>query len=343
MAGRSGDFTEHVKEELAARAGYRCSRPSCRALTTGPSASRASGFSNIGVAAHIAAASPGGPRYDPAQTPEDRGSRANGIWLCSNDAKAIDDEERFGSDLLTAWRVTAEELADADKGRPVPSAPARERQLVPYERRLKSLDTASEEIFDFMEDIGAEIAWGPNWELVRLLLTELALNAFEHGGVQAVEVESFDHAVQLRDHGRAFGKSGLTAGGRGGNRALTDFDKRADGSFTLRYRRASASNEWTVVDEVANLGADIPCSISFPDAQRQRISELVEQELERLAGCEELHVYHRPHWSYSHWLLVVMALGKRLESQVLVVHSLPADHPVARMIAEEVPGSRFPD
>ncbi len=343
MSRRSGDFTKPVKEELAARAGYRCSKPSCRALTTGPSESRSSGYSNIGVAAHIAAASPGGPRYDPEQTAEERGSRANGIWLCSTDAKAIDDEERLGRDLLEAWRDTAEELADSEKGRPDPSAPSRERQLVSYKRYLDSLDRASEEILDFLENIGAARAWGAGWELVRLLLTELALNAFEHGGVKTVELESSDHAVRLRHGGMPFGKSDLTRGGRGGNRALSDFDQHADGSFTLRYRRDVDTNEWTVVDEVAHLGGDVPCSMSFPEAERRGLAELVERELERLAGCEEFHVYHNPFWSYSHWLLVVMALGRSLDSQVLVVHGLPADHPVAKMIAEEVPGSRFPD
>ena len=58
------DFDEKTKEILARRAGFRCSNPKCRKLTTGPQANPARTI-NIGVAAHIAAASPGGKRYDP--------------------------------------------------------------------------------------------------------------------------------------------------------------------------------------------------------------------------------------------------------------------------------------
>jgi hypothetical protein len=70
---------------------------------------------NIGVVAHITAASPGGPRYDPDLLAEERSAAANGIWLCQNCAKLIDnDVVRFSSELLKAWKTTAE--ADA-KGR----------------------------------------------------------------------------------------------------------------------------------------------------------------------------------------------------------------------------------
>lgn len=346
MSGRSDDFTTQVKAELAARAGHRCSKPGCRAPTAGPSESRSSGYSNVGVAAHITAASPGGPRYDPEQTSDERSSRANGIWLCSNDAKAIDDEERYGVDLLSAWRNTAEDLARAEKGKPDPSATDLKRRLVRYRRELRSLDMASQEILDFLHDIGAARVWGDGWELVRLLLTELALNAFEHGGVEDIEIDALDHAVRLCDNGPPFGKSDLMRGGCGGHRAMSDFEQHTVGSFSVRYRRDGELNEWAVVDQVANLGSDAPCSMSLPDSgrrDRQSVVEMVGREVDRLAGCEEFHVYHIPHWGYSYWLMVMMALADRLTSQRLVVHGLPSNHPVARMIAEQVPRSRFPD
>ena len=44
----------------------------------------------IGIAAHICAAAPGGPRYDPTMTPEQRSSIENGIWVCRTHSGVID-------------------------------------------------------------------------------------------------------------------------------------------------------------------------------------------------------------------------------------------------------------
>jgi tetratricopeptide (TPR) repeat protein len=67
---------------------------------------------SIGVAAHITAASPGGPRYDANLTPEQRSHPDNGIWLCQSCAKLIDnDPERYTVAVLREWKVSAEERA----------------------------------------------------------------------------------------------------------------------------------------------------------------------------------------------------------------------------------------
>jgi hypothetical protein len=84
------DFSYAVKTALAKRSGYRCAI--CGALTTGPSAKSLMSSTNIGVAAHITAASSKGPRYDPSLTSDARASITNGIWLCQNHAKLIDDD-----------------------------------------------------------------------------------------------------------------------------------------------------------------------------------------------------------------------------------------------------------
>lgn len=114
------DFTLATKEQLAKRVGYRCSNPECRSLTVGPR-SDVERAVNIGVAAHITAASPGGPRYDPAASPTDRSSRGNGILLCANCAKLIDDDPaQYTRELLGYWKYTAEQQASNDLGRPTP-------------------------------------------------------------------------------------------------------------------------------------------------------------------------------------------------------------------------------
>jgi hypothetical protein len=102
------DFSTLVKKALADRVGHRCSKPDCRALTTGPQDDPGKSV-NLGVAAHITAASPGGPRYDPDLLPEERSASSNGIWLCQNCAKLVDNDVlRFPENVLRQWKTEAE-------------------------------------------------------------------------------------------------------------------------------------------------------------------------------------------------------------------------------------------
>lgn len=105
------DFKEEVKRILALRAGGKCSNPSCRCSTFGPRTEQHQ-IVNIGVAAHIHAASEGGPRYDRNMLNEDRASISNAIWLCQSCAKLIDnDEKRYTPQLLREWKAGAEDAA----------------------------------------------------------------------------------------------------------------------------------------------------------------------------------------------------------------------------------------
>ena len=111
------DFSENTKRVAATRVAYRCSNPDCRAPTAGPQMED-SKILNLGVAAHISAASPGGPRYDPSLSPEQRSNIANAIWLCQNCAKLIDnDPQRFTLRVLAAWKELAEATAQAEVGK----------------------------------------------------------------------------------------------------------------------------------------------------------------------------------------------------------------------------------
>ena len=112
--GRARDeFTIGVKRILANRVGVRCSNPDCQRGTSGPNTDPEQSV-NIGVAAHITAAAPGGPRYDAGLTEEERKSAQNGIWLCQNCAKLIDnDPDGYPSELLREWKRGAEERAFA--------------------------------------------------------------------------------------------------------------------------------------------------------------------------------------------------------------------------------------
>jgi len=105
------DFSQRTKGLLSKRVGNRCSNPNCRQLTSGPQEDPEKAL-NVGVAAHIAAASPDGPRYDTAINSEQRRSANNGIWLCQKCAKLVDnDPSRYTIEILMNWKTTAESAA----------------------------------------------------------------------------------------------------------------------------------------------------------------------------------------------------------------------------------------
>jgi hypothetical protein len=89
MANSRDNFPPKVVRTLALRAGYICSNPDCRLTTAGPH-SDATKAVVTGEGAHICAAAAGGPRYDESQTPEQRKSIENAIWLCGNCNKKVD-------------------------------------------------------------------------------------------------------------------------------------------------------------------------------------------------------------------------------------------------------------
>jgi len=105
------EFPPGIKELLSKRVGNRCSNPNCRQLTSGPQEDPNKAL-NVGVAAHITAASPVGPRYDSAISSEQRKSAKNGIWLCQKCAKLVDnDPSRYTIEMLINWKTIAENAA----------------------------------------------------------------------------------------------------------------------------------------------------------------------------------------------------------------------------------------
>ena len=109
MARKSrDDFAQKTVLQIAKRAGWLCSFPTCRAPTIGATQD-GTGEINIGTAAHICAAAPGGPRYDETMSDDERSSSSNGIWMCRDHGKAIDsDVKQFTTPLLREWKRQAE-------------------------------------------------------------------------------------------------------------------------------------------------------------------------------------------------------------------------------------------
>ena len=112
--GQRHDFRNKTKETLAKRVGFRCSNPNCRKLTSGPATEKDKSV-NIGVAAHIIAASKNGPRDEADTSDNKRKSITNGIWLCHSCSVLIDrDEKKFKKEVLQNWKDLAEKKAEKE-------------------------------------------------------------------------------------------------------------------------------------------------------------------------------------------------------------------------------------
>ena len=104
------DFSNTVKRLLAQRAGYICSFPNCNKITSFPSITENEKAINNGVASHITAAAPNGPRYDSRLSEEERSSFSNGIWLCTEHSFLIDkDYSSYSAEELREWKKIHEE------------------------------------------------------------------------------------------------------------------------------------------------------------------------------------------------------------------------------------------
>ncbi len=144
------DFPLDVKRALAARAGHRCSV--CQKPTSGPSTDPASALSD-GIAAHITAAAPNGPRFYPSLSSEQRRSAENGIWACTQHGRGIDsDSSAFSVELLRGLKGIREESAQREFQTGSVSPPDDSASLIefPYaETTYKVLDIVAAQPYTF--------------------------------------------------------------------------------------------------------------------------------------------------------------------------------------------------
>lgn len=160
MPSSRDNFPKPVIRKLAERVGYRCSCPDCRRPTFGPSSETGASV-NLGKAAHITAATNGGPRYDPTLSSEERRSIQNGIWCCTRDADLIDkDAAAYPVTLLRQWKAEAEKLAAIEAFTDQPRQESRIIIEMSEEDRdfLRALGLAPEDTTDTIQQRLAEAA-----------------------------------------------------------------------------------------------------------------------------------------------------------------------------------------
>ena len=116
MASSRDGFTKTTIRLLRERVCLRCSNPDCRVQTSASVGKDK--VKSIGKAAHICAASEGGPRYEPDMDRADRRSIDNAIWLCGNCHDLVDsDVEKYSVECLLEWKKMAEITSEQEIGK----------------------------------------------------------------------------------------------------------------------------------------------------------------------------------------------------------------------------------
>lgn len=204
--------------ELRERVGGICSNPDCAKRTLGPKSSDKSKSIRRGRAAHIAAAAPGGPRYNAAMSPEQRKSIDNAIWLCTDCADMIDsDPQKYPTSLLKAWKSQTENMASRQLGTPIPNhndalrafgilsgqEPFDSPAIISgvhhaYERKLESIDPRFKITIDYVNG-SQNYIFMPKAEPVYFDLN------YEHGK----DIELDEKIKDILIHGGAIDVSGL--------------------------------------------------------------------------------------------------------------------------------------
>lgn len=123
---------------------------------------------NIGVAAHIEGAAPESPRYNSKQSSEERASISNGIWLCQNCAKMIDNDTiRFTVPLLHLWQTKAEKRAQNALGneKVISSSLYDPKSILLVSRQTKTGWPAAERAN----------AWGKTWNRSKITIRPISM------------------------------------------------------------------------------------------------------------------------------------------------------------------------
>lgn len=90
--GRRPRIPTGQERVVISRSGNRCAYPGCRTRLVFDAVDPVDDDKAVGKVAHICAASPGGPRFDPTMTDKERGSASNLIYLCGDHHDAIDSQ-----------------------------------------------------------------------------------------------------------------------------------------------------------------------------------------------------------------------------------------------------------
>lgn len=198
---------------------------------------------------------------------------------------------------------------------------------------------SNRQVLEFFEDTGAAEAWGQEVYDSALMLTyELAINAFTHGGAEAVHLKADTGCLYMTYHGSIFGPSDLeSVGGQGGAAALASFKEQCNGSMELTYRHRGGLNELTLVDLNRNLNHRHPCAL------RLTKNLIAGNGFKPVQGCTEIHIYVDSEriFGFSDARQLVQQLVANLPDHWYVFHNVSKNPGLRKYIAKQLPRVRF--
>ncbi|WP_284990235.1 hypothetical protein [Arthrobacter sp. efr-133-TYG-120] len=333
------DFMDKTKIALGSRVGYLCSNPNCQGATVGPSEDRVTGIARTGDAAHITAASPGGPRYDAELTSSQRADSANGIWLCKPHASLVDsNHSRYSVGLLHAWKNRAEDLARIKQGG---VGNSNTTTLFAHEQRLATDDNEraakaqiTDWLSDFFDDVGAKQVFTHADRLVaENALFEMILNAHRHEGVRQFQITSQPNTISVGyTSSTQYGLVDLMAesSGRGGVDAVEMLEDETQGRVILNFQSIDQISRW--ICSVVKLGySDDPCAINLHGKDELQL-QIFKTACE---GCAQVHVHgHLNDHSSDNWVTARYVEELIDEGHHVVVHSKPG--PLAKHLRRTI-------
>ena len=295
---RIDDFPAAVKNELAKRAGYKCSFLGCGVATMGPSSESDSSSTNSGMACHISAASSGisARRYNQKMTSEERKSANNGIWMCYTHGKIIDtDETRFSTEVLKAWKKIAESVAQLMVERNLTYHDAlhiaKNSDIISDTFTIDGIGHENDLIGNALHDCGLEFIWGADLTIaVRDFLIEHSRNAFSHGRASTLNFKAEKNKIVVEDDGASFNFKSLNDSNKksGGAISLTQLQQNFGSSIILISERIEDKNVLTLskIKHPEDVLEITPCStqMNYYDFRRGTI------EFEVNETCEELFI-----------------------------------------------------
>lgn len=242
------EFPPAVVRSLELAAGTRCSAPFCRQDTTGADA--IGDVVRIGVAAHITAKSPKGPRYDASLSSTQRKSPSNGIWMCQDHARLIDVEDpRYPPELLREWKRLAEQ-------RPLAAMHGDESLLLelPSLRREVPIGEYAEIaaiVGQWVLDIGLSATWGSRHaEAIAALAAEILTNARQHSSPPATSASlvAGGREVSIECKGSRFGLDDWRKAAKpgGGSQVLGLVLDQLAPSLTVTHTYRRGVNSWNL-------------------------------------------------------------------------------------------------
>lgn len=127
-------------KRLFAASGNRCAFLGCSAPIVEDSGTV------TGIICHIKARAPGGPRYDPKQTEQDRHGFTNLVLMCARHSKLIDSEpKQFTPEVLTDMKETHERSGSIDL---LPGEAQKAQRLLEDYKALYNINTTGHVMID---------------------------------------------------------------------------------------------------------------------------------------------------------------------------------------------------